>query len=68
MAMATHNLQKEYKEQVNKTLDELKTKVDYMLDDIYDSQIRKIEVIINIEAGCLVTYEINKEYLAKGDD
>lgn len=42
MAMATHNLQKEYKEQVNKTLDELKTKVDYMLDDIYDSQIRRI--------------------------
>ena len=68
MAMATHNLQKEYKEQVNKTLDELKTKVDYMLDDIYDSQIRKIEVIINIETGCLVTYEINKESFAKGED
>lgn len=68
MAMSTHDLQKDYKEQVNKTLDELKTKVDYMLNDICDSQIRKIEVIINIESGCLVTYEINKEYLAKGDD
>jgi hypothetical protein len=68
MAMATKNIIKDYKEQINKTLDELKEKVDYMLDDIEDSQVRKIEVIINIEGGCLVTYEINKEYIAQGDE
>ena len=68
MAMATKDIIKDYKEQINKTLDELKEKTDYMLDDVEDSQVKKIQVIINIEAGCLVTYEINKDYIAKGDE
>lgn len=66
--MATTDIKKDYKEQIIKTLDELKEKTDYMLDDIKDNYVRKIEVVINIEAGCIVTYEINKEYIAKGDE
>jgi len=66
--MATKDIKKDYKEQIIKTLDELKKKTDYMLDDIKDDFVRKIEVVINIEAGCIVTYEINKEYIAKGDE
>ena len=68
MVMATKDIKKEYKEQINKTLDEIKTKTDYMLDDIKDSLVEKIEVKINVEAGYIVTYEINKKYAAKGDD
>ena len=66
--MATKDIKKDYKEQIIKTLDELKEKTDYMLDDIEDNFVRKIEVVINIEADCIVTYEINKEYMAKGDE
>ena len=66
--MATKDIKKDYKEQIIKTLDELKEKTDYILDDIKDNFVKKIEVVINIEAGCIVTYEINKEYMAKGDE
>lgn len=66
--MATKDIKKDYKEQIIKTLDEIKEKTDYMLDDITDNLVKKIEVVINIEAGCIVTYKINKEYIAKGDE
>ena len=58
-------LREDYIIALNKTLDELKEKSNYIFDDMFDNFIADIEIKINIHPGNIVGYTINKNYHTK---
>lgn len=50
---------------LNKTLDELQEKSNYIFDDMFDNFIADIEIKINIQPGNIVGYTITKNYHTK---
>lgn len=63
MAMVVHrNIKQDYINALNETCDDIKEQSENILGDIEEKPIRKIEIVINIEANNIVEYEVKKTY------
>ena len=63
MAMMVHkDIKQDYINALNETCDDIKSQSERILDDVYDKPIKKIQIIINIEADNIVEYEVKKTY------
>ena len=63
MAMVVRrNIKQDYINALNETCDDIKEQSEKILGDIEKKPIRKIEIVINIEANNIVEYEVKKTY------